>query len=98
MPTTRNTPLLRQIVEILSLSDEEGALASLEEHYCDSLLIDAGNIETVAKMAEDLRLAITTEECHTVLDHIASEALAAINIDTVEEVINDLFPDRFIEP
>ena len=95
---TRNTPVLQKIVAILGLPDEDAALVRLEEHYRDSLLINAGNIETVARMAEDLRLAITTAECHTVLNHIAAQALAGINIDIVEEVINDLFPDRFIEP
>ena len=97
MPT-RNTPLLQEIIGILQLADRDIALMALEEFYRNDLLVNAGNIQTVANMAEQLRLDISTDECSTVLNHIGSEALAAITLDTVEEVINDLFPDRFIEP
>ena len=97
MPT-RNTPLLQEIIGILQLADRDIALMALEEFYRNDLLVNAGNIQTVAKMAEDLRLDISTDECSTVLNHIAGQALAGITLDVVEEVINDLFPDRFIEP
>ena len=48
----------------------------------------------MARDAEKLRLAITTEECSVVLDHLDVE----ITIDDTEEAINTLFPDRFVEP
>ena len=50
----------------------------------------------VAKHAEELRLAVTTAECASVLDHVAPHI--RITIDQAEESINTLFPDRFIEP
>ena len=93
MPT-RNTPLLERIVKALGESAPSDALARLEDEFKDSLLVVAGDVNTVARDAEKLRLAITTEECSVVLDHLDVE----ITIDQVEEAINSLFPDRFVEP
>ena len=56
----------------------------------------AGDIQTVAKHAEELRLAITTAECASVLDHLAPHI--RITVEQAEESINTLFPDQFIEP
>jgi hypothetical protein len=99
MPT-RNTALLERIVQCLGdlvLVPEE-ALARLEREFQNALLIVAGDVSTVATHAEELRLAIITEECGLVLDYIAEQGLAAITIDDTETAINALFPDRFIEP
>lgn len=95
MPT-RNTPVLQSIIESLGIARPEQALATLEEQFKDSLLVVAGDTQTVAKHAEELRLAITTAECSSVLDHLAPHI--CISIDQAEESINTLFPDRFIEP
>lgn len=92
---TRNTEVIAQILDVLHINEPQ-SLAKLEERFNDSLLVVAGDIETVAKHAAELRLAITTEECALVLDHLAPRF--RISIDEVEEVINTLFPDRFIEP
>ena len=94
MADTRNTPLLKEIVSVLGLP--EIALMKLEEFYRDDLLANTGNIRVVADYAQTLRLQITTEECGTVLDHLAQNAMTGI--DHVESAINTLFPDRFIEP
>lgn len=99
MPS-RNTALLTQVIEALDglrISEPHG-LARLEDRFKDSLLIVAGDVTKVAEHAEKLRLAITTPESAVVLDHIGNEALAGITIDHVEDAINTLFPDRFIEP
>jgi hypothetical protein len=69
-------------------------LERLENAFKRSLLVVAGDLNTVATHAEKLRLAVTTEECAVVLDHLTVE----ITIDQVEEAINSLFPDRFVEP
>ena len=97
MPT-RNTPVLQSIIECLGdqIARPEDALATLEERFKDTLLVVAGDIHTVAKHAEELRLAITTAECASVLDHLAPHI--RITIEQSEESINRLFPDRFIEP
>jgi hypothetical protein len=91
--TTRNTPVLQQIIEVL---DEPDALARLENHFKDSLLVVAGDINLVADQAETLRLAIITSECGLVLDHLAPHV--RISLDQTEDAINTLFDDRFIEP
>ena len=96
MPT-RNTSVLNQIIEALGDSSPD-ALARLEEYFKDSLLIVAGDIQTVAAHAEKLRLAVITSECGQVLDFIAQRQIARISIDQVEDAINTLFEDRFIEP
>jgi hypothetical protein len=97
MPT-RNTPVFQQIVEALDglLVSEPHALARLEDHSKDSLLVVAGDVKLIASQAEELRLAIITPECGQVLDHLAPQA--RISIDQTEDAINTLFPDRFIEP
>ena len=91
MPT-RNTPVLERIIKALGITAQH-SLARLEEAFKDSLIVVAGDVKTVARDAEKLRLAITTEECAVVLDYLDVE----ISIDT-EEAINSLFPDRFVEP
>ena len=93
MPT-RNTPVLERIVKALGDTAPQNALARLEDEFKGSLLVVAGDVKTVAQHAEQLRLAITTEECAVVLDHLDVE----ITIDNTEEAINTLFPDRFVEP
>jgi hypothetical protein len=95
MPT-RNTPVLERIVKALGDTAPHDALARLEEEFKDSLLLVSGDVQTVAQHAEKLRLAITTEECAVVLDHLAPQA--GISLNQTEEAINALFPDRFIEP
>ena len=97
MPT-RNTPVVNQIIEAFGdlLISSPHALARLERHFQDSLLVVAGDINLVASQSEQLRLAITTAECGLVLDYLAPQA--RISIDQTEEAINTLFEDRFIEP
>ncbi len=92
MPT-RNTAVLERIIKALGESAPH-TLARLEDEFKDSLLVVAGDMNTVARDAEKLRLAITTQECAVVLDHLDVE----ISIDDTEEAINSLFPDRFQEP
>ena len=94
MPT-RNTEVLVQILDVLHLNEPQ-ALARLEGKFKDSLIVVAGDVNLIAKHAEELRLAITTEEYALVLDDLAPRIL--ISIDQAEEAINTLFPDRFIEP
>ena len=97
---TRNTPVLREVVEVLGpqLSYAQYALNTLERHFAFRLIVDAGNVVTVAAHAEQLRLRITEQECSTVLDHIAGQKTVVVTIDYVEAAINELFDDRFIEP
>ena len=99
MPT-RNTPILQSIIECLGdqIARPQDALARLEGRFNDSLLIVAGDTKQVAEFAQQLRLAITTPECASVLDHIANRSLAGIHIEIVEDTINTLYEDRFIEP
>ena len=97
---TRNTPVLREVVEVLGpqLSYAQYALNTLERHFANRFIVDAGNVVTVAAYAEQLRLQISEQECSTVLDHIAEEKMVMVTIDHVETAINALFDDRFIEP
>jgi hypothetical protein len=100
MPT-RNTVVLTQIIE--SLGDQiilpTDAMAQLEEHFADKLLIVAGDTNQVLEYARRLRLTISKEEAGLVLDYIASESLAGLSLEHVEDAINALFGnDRFIEP
>ena len=97
---TRNTPVLSQVIEALDglLISSPHALARLERHFENSLLVVAGDVQTVAAHAEKLRLAVITTECGLVLDHIERTHVAEITIDHVEDAINTLFEDRFIEP
>ena len=97
MPT-RNTPVLEIIVKALGETAPRDALAKLEADFHDQLLMVVGDTAHVADFAEHLRLAITSPEASTVLDHIAREGVVGMSIEHVEEAINTLFPDRFIEP
>jgi len=96
MPS-RNTEVLKQIIQALEITDPH-VLAKLEDHFKGSLLVVAGTETDVAQYAEELRLAIIDEERGPVLDYIQQHQLAHVTIDQVEEAINALFPDRFIEP
>ena len=55
--STRNSKVLREIVDILFTElDEQGtALNRLEHHFQHRLLVDAGNVATVGEYAEQLR-------------------------------------------
>ncbi len=92
MPT-RNTVVLKRIVEALGIHAPHEALTRLEAHF-ENELLTVTSVQQIAGHAERLRLAISEAECAVVLDHITHE----ITIDQVEETINALFPDRFIEP
>ena len=92
MPT-RNTVVLKRIVEALGIHASQEALTRLEAHFQNDLLTVA-SVQQIARHAEQLRLVISEAECAVVLDHIAHE----ITIDQVEDAINALFPGRFIEP
>ena len=99
--STRNAPVLREIVEVLYTEMDEQAMAlnRLENHFHDRLLVDAGNVTTVGLYAEQLRLRITEAERSIVLDYIAEQKMVVVSIDVVEEAINTLLGwDRFIEP
>ncbi len=97
---TRNTPVLREIIAVLStkLDDAPHALDALENYFHDRLLVDVGNVATVSVHAEQLRLRITADECSVVLNHIAATNAVSITVDHIETAINELFKDRFIEP
>lgn len=97
MPT-RNTVVLTRIVKALGEAAPPDALARLETEFHDSLLIVAGTVEDVAAHAEGLRLAITEPERGVVLDYIGHTHVAELTIDHVEDAINSLFTERFIEP
>jgi hypothetical protein len=99
MPS-RNTAILNEILDVLgsNLISPLGALAELEEHFKDKLVMVAGDVQLVEQQAQELRLAITTAEAHQVLNYIAAQKLIGIPIETTDEVINLLFPDRFQEP
>ncbi len=96
----RNQKLIERIIESLDelLPNHVTATARLSEQFKDCLIINAGGVQDVAQYARILRLAVNTEECHEVLDYVADQALVCISIDHVETAINELFPDRFIEP
>ncbi len=98
--SSRNTEVLQQIIATLDglLTSTPHALARLEIKFQNSLLIVAGNEQQVAEHADHLRLAIIEEERGPVLDYVQEKALVAVTIDHVEEAINTLFPDRFVEP
>src|SRR3954471_25045742 len=99
MPS-RNTDIICEILDALGphIRQPENAFSRLTEHFKDRLLISAGDTQLIDQQAQELRLAITTAEAGQVLDYIAAKELARISIETTEEVINALFPDRFIEP
>ena len=93
--SSRNTTILQEIVHVLGQSPHD-SLTQLEQHFKDSLLVVAGDIKLVAAQPKELRLAINSNECGLVLDHLAP--LTRISIDQTEEAINTLVPGRFIEP
>lgn len=92
MPT-RNTVVLKRIVEALGTHAPHEALTRLEAHFQNELLTVV-SAQQIAGHTEQRRLGISESECAVVLYHIAPE----ITIDQVEEDINTLFPGRFIEP
>jgi len=93
----RNTPLLKEIVNVLSLPPD--ALEQLEHHFATRLIFDAGSVDTIEAAAKQLRLSITKDECSMVLDYIARKGMVGITVDVVETAINELLgEDRFIEP
>lgn len=93
----RNTQILEEIINILSLRPEH--LAQLEHHFDQRLILDGGNVETISTHANHLRLRVENEELPLVLDYIAQKGLVSITVDVVEEAVNSLLgEDRFIEP
>lgn len=99
--STRNTPVLREIVDVFftELDEQATALNRLENHFQDRLLVDAGNVATVGEYAEQLRLHITEDERSIALDYIGEQKMVVVTIDIVEEAINELLGwDRFFEP
>lgn len=98
--STRNTPVLQEVVDVLftELDEQATALNRLETHFHDRLLVDAGNVATVGEYAEQLRLRITEDERSVILDYITEQKMVVLTIDVVETAINELFEDRFIEP
>jgi hypothetical protein len=99
---TRNTPLLREIINTLSvahhITNEADALNTLENHFRTSYVLKAGGTKDVAEFAQQLRLNITEAECASVLDYIAKKAMVVTTIDHVETAVNELLGNRFIEP
>ena len=99
--STRNTPVLREIVDVLftDVDEQTTALNRLEHHFQHRLLVDVGNVVTVGEYAEQLRLRIAEDERSTVLDYIAEQRMVVLTIEHVEAAINSLLGwDRFIEP
>ena len=99
--STRNTPVLREVVDMLftEVDEQTKALNWLEHHFRDRLLMDVGNVSIVSDYAEQLRLKITEDERSTVLDYIAEKQMVMITIDITEDAINELLGwDRFIDP
>ena len=89
--STGNTPVLREIVDVLftELDEQATALNRLENHFHDRLLVDVGNVAIVGTYAEQLRLKITEDERSVVLDYIAEQKMVAVTIDIVEDAINE---------
>ena len=98
--STRNTAVLREIVDVLftQVDEQTTALAKLEHHLRDRLLVNVGDVHTVGMYAEQLRLRITEDERSVVLNYIAEKRMVMVTIDHAEDAINALFVDRFIEP
>ena len=93
----RNTQILEEIVNVLSLTPEH--LAHLERHFFTRFVLDVGNVDTIEAHAKHLRLRVGKEEYPLVLDYIASQGMVGITIDHVELAVNELLgEDRFIEP
>ena len=87
--STRNTLVLREVVDVLftEVDEQTTALARLEHHFRDRPLVDAGNVATVGTYAEELRLRITADERSTVLDYIGERQMIMITVDVVETAI-----------
>jgi hypothetical protein len=96
----RNTHLLREIIEVLAdqVFNKDTALRDLDRRFNTRLIIDAGNVDTIQKHAKKLRLRVEKEELPLVLDYIANRRMVGITIDHVEDAINEMWDDRFIEP
>ena len=96
----RNTPILQEIISVLDaeLDDTAYALDQLETHFHERLLLDVGDINIVGSHAQQLRLNISQEECALVLDYVADQKLVVVTVDHVEQVVWDLFGNRFMEP
>jgi len=93
----RNTQILNEVVSVLSLTPEH--LVHLEQHYRNALLVNAGDVDVVSAFATQLRLRVTSDEYHAVLDYIGNKGMVSITVDTVEQAVNELLgEDRFIEP
>ena len=88
--STRNTPVLQEIVDVLftELDEQATALNRLEHHFHDRLVVDVGNVATVGEYAEQLRLRITEDERATVLDYIAEQKIVTITIAVAGNVDN----------
>ena len=97
---SRNTAILQEVIDVLftELDEQTTALNRLENHFHDRLLLDVGNVQTVGAYAEQLRLRISEDERSTVLDYIAEQKMVVVMVDHVEQVVWDLFRNRFIEP
>lgn len=95
----RNTALLIEVIHTLSteLDDTAYALDQLENHFQHRLLVDVGNVTTVAEYAEQLRLRIREDERFTVLNYIAEQKMVVVTIDHIKTVIWDVFGNRLIE-
>jgi len=92
----RNTQILEEIVNVLSLSPER--LVHLERHFDHRLILDVGNVDTINTHAQQLRLRVENEEVPLVLDYIQQHGMVGITVDVVEQAVNELWEDRFIEP
>jgi len=93
--TIRKTTVLKQLITALVNTASSHALYWLENEFKACLLVVAGDLNTVGAHAEQLRAAVTTDECAVVLDHLSVQQ---VTIEQVEEAINSLFPQRFVEP
>ena len=91
--STRNAPLLREVIDVLftNLDEQATALNSLEHNFHHRLLVDVGNVNTVGEYAEQLRLRITKNERGTALDYIAERKKVVVTLETVEDAINERF-------
>jgi hypothetical protein len=93
----KNTQILEEIINVLHLPPEH--LAHLEQHFDHRLILDVGNVDSIATHAKQLRLRVEKEECPLVLDYIAANQMVSITVEVVEQAINELLgEDRFIEP
>ena len=92
----RNQSIIHEIIAAIGGSREQEQ--RLRHHFKDKLILDAGNTQQISNYAKKLRLEANEQECSQVLDAIAERQMVGIDIEHVDEVVNDLFPNRFIEP